>query len=114
GADAYLGRQLKTILPLIIVLAAVLFLSVYVAPPSAEAAERFPGATPAQLKLYIGIGRMIAFIMGAFFSLIVGQFGMRMAVQGNVRVSAAARHSFSEALKIAYRSGTITGMLTDG
>ena len=114
GADAYLGRQLKTILPLIVVLAALLFLSVYVAPPSAEAAERFPGATPEQLKLYIGLGRMVAFIMGAFFSLTVGQFGMRMAVQGNVRVSAAARHSFSEALKIAYRSGTITGMLTDG
>jgi K(+)-stimulated pyrophosphate-energized sodium pump len=114
GADAYLGRQLKTILPLIVVLAGVLFLSVYVVPPSAEAAERFPGATADQLKLYMGLGRMVAFIMGAFFSLIVGQFGMRMAVQGNVRVAAAARSSFSEALKIAYRSGTITGMLTDG
>jgi K(+)-stimulated pyrophosphate-energized sodium pump len=114
GADAYLGRQLKTILPLIVILAGVLFLSVYVVPPSAEAAERFPNATSDQLKLYMGLGRMIAFIMGAFFSLIVGQFGMRMAVQGNVRVAAAARTSFSEALKIAYRSGTITGMLTDG
>ena len=114
GADAYLGRQLRTILPLIIILAGVLFLSVYVVPPSAEAAARFKGATNDQLKLYIGLGRMIAFIMGAFFSLIVGQFGMRMAVQGNVRVAAAARTSFSEALKIAYRSGTITGMLTDG
>jgi K(+)-stimulated pyrophosphate-energized sodium pump len=39
---------------------------------------------------------------------------MRMAVQSNVRVSAAARTSFQKALKIAYRSGTITGMLTDG
>jgi K(+)-stimulated pyrophosphate-energized sodium pump len=39
---------------------------------------------------------------------------MRMAVQGNVRVAAAARTSFREALKIAYRAGTITGMLTDG
>ena len=39
---------------------------------------------------------------------------MRMAVQGNVRVAAAARTSFDKALKIAYRAGTITGMLTDG
>ena len=39
---------------------------------------------------------------------------MRMAVQGNVRVASAARTSFSQALQIAYRSGTITGMLTDG
>jgi K(+)-stimulated pyrophosphate-energized sodium pump len=38
---------------------------------------------------------------------------MRMAVQGNVRV-AAARTSFKDALRIAYRAGTITGMLTDG
>jgi len=36
-------------------------------------------------------------------------------VRGNVRVAAAAnRGSFSQALKIAYRTGTITGMLTDG
>jgi K(+)-stimulated pyrophosphate-energized sodium pump len=39
---------------------------------------------------------------------------MRMAVEGNVRVASASRRSFSEALKIAYRTGTITGMLTDG
>jgi len=114
GADAYLGRQLKTILPLILVLTGVLFLSVYVVPPSSEALERFAGSSVAQVKLIVGIGRAIAFIMGAFFSLMVGQFGMRMAVQGNVRVASASRTSFSESLKIAYRSGTITGMLTDG
>lgn len=39
---------------------------------------------------------------------------MRMAVQGNVRVASAARYSFGDALRIAYRAGTITGMLTDG
>jgi len=52
--------------------------------------------------------------MGASFSLIVGQFGMRMAVEANVRVAAAARSSYTESLKIAYRAGTVTGMLTDG
>jgi len=39
---------------------------------------------------------------------------MRMAVQANVRVASASRRSFAEALKIAYRAGTVTGMLTDG
>jgi K(+)-stimulated pyrophosphate-energized sodium pump len=39
---------------------------------------------------------------------------MRMAVQANVRVAAAARRSFGDSLRIAYRAGTITGMLTDG
>ena len=114
GADAYLGRQLKTIIPLIVVLTVVLFLSVYVVAPSEASRLRFPGYTDSQLKLVVGIARAIAFVMGAVFSLIVGQFGMRMAVQGNVRVAAAARTSFAESLKIAYRSGTITGMLTDG
>ena len=42
---------------------------------------------------------------------------MNMAVQGNVRVAAAAvdpKRGYADALRIAYRSGTITGMLTDG
>lgn len=45
GADAYLGRQLRTIIPLIIVLTVVLFFSVYLVAPSEAAAARFP-ATP--------------------------------------------------------------------
>ena len=114
GADAYLGRQLKSILPLILVFTAILFFSVYVIPPSAEALKRFSHFTPDMVRLIVGLGRAAAFVMGAFFSLCVGQFGMRMAVEGNVRVASASRRSFSEALKIAYRSGTITGMLTDG
>jgi K(+)-stimulated pyrophosphate-energized sodium pump len=114
GADAYLGRQLRTIIPLIIVLTVVLFFSVYLVAPSEAASTRFAGYSEGQVKLFVGLARAIAFIMGAVFSLMVGQFGMRMAVQGNVRVAAAARTSFGDALKIAYRSGTITGMLTDG
>jgi K(+)-stimulated pyrophosphate-energized sodium pump len=114
GADAYLGRQLRTIIPLIAILTVVLFLSVFVVAPSAAAASRFAGYSDSQVRLFVGLARAIAFVMGAVFSLLVGQFGMRMAVQGNVRVAAAARTSFADALKIAYRSGTITGMLTDG
>lgn len=114
GADAYLSRQLKIILPLIFVLTGVLFFSVYVIPPTEEALQRFSNFSPDMVRLIVGVGRALAFIMGAFFSLMVGQFGMRMAVEGNVRVASASRRSFSEALKIAYRTGTITGMLTDG
>jgi K(+)-stimulated pyrophosphate-energized sodium pump len=114
GAEAYLMRQLRTILPLIALLTFALFFSVYIAPPSAEALERFPGASLDQVKVIIGFGRAAAFILGAGFSLMVGQFGMRMAVQANVRVASAARTSFDKSLKLAYRAGTITGMLTDG
>jgi K(+)-stimulated pyrophosphate-energized sodium pump len=140
GADAYLTRQLRRIVPLIGVLTVALFLSVYIVPPTEGAREwyctTFEGvdssdreavlecmeglnaeANPAdynQIRLLIGIARAVAFIMGAGFSLTVGQIGMRMAVQGNVRVASASRRSFGDALRIAYRTGTITGMLTDG
>ncbi len=110
GAESYLSRQLKTILPAIGLLAVALFLSVYVVPPSAQALKEFPQNT----VIIVAIGRTIAFIVGASFSLIVGQLGMRMAIQANVRAASAARRGFNEALSIAYYAGTITGMLTDG
>ena len=114
GADAYLRRQLKSILPLIGVLTVAMFFSVYIIPPTPEAIDRFHSIPHDQIRLIIGLGRAIAFVMGAGFSLTVGQIGMRMAVQGNVRVASASRRSFGDALRIAYRAGTITGMLTDG
>ncbi len=114
GANAYLQKQFRSILPLIAVLTVALFLSVYVVPPSPEAQERFQGLNDAQLQFWIGIARALAFVMGAGFSLTVGQIGMRMAVEANVRVASASKRSFGEALRIAYRAGTITGMLTDG
>jgi K(+)-stimulated pyrophosphate-energized sodium pump len=110
GADSYLNRQLKTILPVILLLTIVLFFSVYVVPPTQEALEEFPN----NAQIVIAIGRTVAFILGATFSLLVGQLGMRMAIQANVRVAAASRKGFNEALAIAYYAGTVTGMLTDG
>ena len=110
GADSYLGRQLRTILPIIVVLTVVMFLSIYVVPPTSEATLEFPNNT----RIIIAIGRTIGFIMGASFSLTVGQLGMRMAIQASVRAASAARRGSNEALSIAYYAGTITGMLTDG
>ncbi len=111
GADSYLNRQLKTIVASIVILTVVLFFSVYVVPPSPEALEEFAGKN---VVLIIAIGRSIAFIIGASFSIIVGQMGMRMAIQASVRAASASRTSLKEALSVAYYSGTFTGMLTDG
>src|SRR6185503_298341 len=97
GADAYLRRQLRSILPLIAILTVALFLSVYIVPPSPEALERFEGVDPGTVRLWIGVARALAFVMGAGFSLAVGQIGMRMAVEGNVRVASASRRSFGDA-----------------
>ena len=59
-------------------------------------------------------GRAIAFLVGSTFSATVGFVGMRLATIGNLRVAAAAKTSFGQALQLGYRTGTITGMLTDG
>jgi len=80
-----------------------------------ETGEAFAACDAARTN--IAIGRAGAFFMGAVFSAMVGFVGMNMAVQGNVRVAAAAvdeKRGYADALRIAYRSGTITGMLTDG
>jgi len=115
GADAYLTRQSKSIWPLIIVLTFVLFASVYVVPPSPEALEQFSNlGSENTVKLVIGFARAVAFVMGAYASMQVGQIGMRMAVEANVRVASASKRSFGESLDIAYRAGSVTGMLTNG
>jgi len=126
GADAYLWRQLKTILPIVILLTAALFLSVYLIHPSEASVDEFE-AVGLDPTLITAIGRTIAFIMGASFSLMVGQFGMRIAVHANLRVAAAAQGAkdengnllnvdrrYNKSLSIAYHAGTVTGMLTDG
>jgi K(+)-stimulated pyrophosphate-energized sodium pump len=110
GADGYLRQQGRTILPFMGILVVALFFSAWIAQPSPEALEMYGD----NARITIAFGRAAAFILGATFSLLVGQLGMRMAVQGNIRVAAASMHDFGDALRIAYRSGTVTGMLTDG
>ncbi len=100
GANAYLARQLRVVAILIIVLVGVLFYSKY----SGGGANAW----------HYAMGRAWAFLMGAIFSALVGFVGMRMATTGNLRVAAAAPVGFGKSLMLGYRSGTITGMLTDG
>jgi len=111
GAEGYLGRQLKTIFLVLIPLTVILFLSVYVVPPSKEAVARFGDSA----VIVVALGRTIAFIIGASFSTLVGQLGMRVAIESNIRVTAqAVKENYNKALTVAYRGGTFTGMLTDG
>ena len=114
GAKAYLKQQLQRILPIMGLLALALFFSVYVIPPSQEALARFAGLSPEGVRIAIGLARVVAFAMGSFFSLAVGQIGMRMAVKANVRVTQAARKGFAESFHTAHRAGAVTGMLTIG
>ncbi|MBO9310931.1 MAG: sodium-translocating pyrophosphatase [Chloroflexus sp.] len=112
GANAYLSQQFRTISILIVILTFVLAASVFIIPPTTEAVERFGSKEAA--TLWVAIGRAVAFLMGSLFSYAVGFVGMNVAVEGNVRVAAAARKGYNPALQIAYKSGSVTGMLTVG
>ena len=98
GANAYLYRQFRVVGILIVVITVLLYFA-------AEASN-----APKE----IAVGRAVAFLVGSIFSATVGFVGMRLATIGNLRVAAAAETSFGQALQLGYRTGTITGMLTDG
>ncbi len=104
GGNAYLKRQMRTILLVIFVLAFLVFFSGF-------GSVKSEYGNPSWL---IGLGRAFGFLMGAGFSALVGYLGMNMAMAANVRVAQASRSSFTKALQIGYRAGTVTGMLTDG
>ncbi len=110
GANAYLSRQFRTIIVLVAILTFVLGASVLIVPPTREAEEVFGE----NAVMVVAIGRAIAFLMGSLFSYTVGFVGMNVAVEANVRVAAAARKGYNPAMQTAYRSGTVTGMLTVG
>ncbi len=98
GADAYLFRQFRVVGILIIIITGALYWA----------------AKTSNVEPKIAVGRAIAFLVGSIFSATVGFIGMRLATVGNLRVAAAAQTSFGRALQLGYRTGTITGMLTDG
>lgn len=53
---------------------------------------------------------VVAFIIGAFFSALAGNIGMRIATAANVRTTQAARTSLAKALKVSFTGGTVMGL----
>ena len=99
GAMAYLGRQIRAMVPFVAIVTIGLYLlyrPIYAENP------------------ILAIGVAAAFLMGCIASYGAGFVGMTSAVQGNVRVANAARRSYREALSTAFQAGTISGMFTVG
>ena len=95
GAGAYLRRQYTTIA----VVAVVVFLAIGIA-----------GHWTSDLGWKVAIG----FMIGAVLSALTGFIGMNVAVRSNVRTAEAAKSGMAPALSVAFKGGTVTGILVVG
>lgn len=110
GALAYLKRQFKTIIMILIPLATIVFFT-----STAIVKGEGASATEALSFMQAGIWRTVAFILGCAASGFTGYIGMTLATRGNVRTAAAAlTGSMPDALTVAFRTGGVAGMFTVG
>ena len=122
GAEAFLARQFKTIGIIIVPLAVLIFFTATKVTHTVTHIGIFGGGVVVVRHTVVdltfvqaGIYRVICFLAGAVCSGLTGFIGMSLAVRGNVRTAAAAREGkMAPALKVAYRTGAITGLLCVG
>jgi len=96
GAMAFLNSEYKVLIIFVIVIAALLFIASFI-----------PGSN-------IKPGLSLAFVIGAVFSALSGNIGMRMATMANVKTAEGTKHSLSKGLSVAFSSGAVMGMCVVG
>ncbi len=91
GAAAFLRAEYRVLTYFVIIVAILLGIM---------------GSSTANSHWSIGL----AFVIGAVFSALAGNIGMRIATKSNVRTTEAARTSLSKALKVSFTGGAVMGM----
>src|SRR3990170_1544394 len=89
GTNAYLKRQLRTIVLVIPWLAIIIL-------------------------FFFNWTTSLAFVCGVFLSLLAGYVGMNVAVRANVRTANAATHSLGETLRTGFLGGSVMGLAVPG
>ncbi len=89
GAIAYLNRQLKSMG----IAGIIIFIIIFAA---------------------LGAKTAIGFMIGAVASFVAGYIGMRVSVIANVRTTEAAKSGLAAGLNMAFKGGSVTGMLVAG
>ena len=95
GANAFLGRQYRTIAMMAAVTAVIIGVLV--------------GVLDSDLEL--GLLTSASFVVGALASGVAGLVGMYISVRSNVRAAAAAQRSLKEAVTVSLRGGAVSGFL---
>jgi K(+)-stimulated pyrophosphate-energized sodium pump len=89
GAIAYLNRQLKSMgIAGLIIFVIIIFT--------------------------LGAKTAVGFLVGAVASFLAGYIGMRVSVLANVRTAEAAKGGLSKGLSMAFKGGSVTGMIVAG
>ena len=66
------------------------------------------------IAIFIKVQTAVAFLIGAVFSILAGNVGMRVAVKANVRTAQSAKIGIKEALSVAFSGGAVMGLSVVG